>query len=393
MKRKAIVLLVIFVSGFTALLGAISGALIIYRLETRGLLSFDQIESTEIIPTTETPSVQETPPEIAKELDTQQTIIVDSTDIQTSITEVVQKVGPAVVTVVGSINYQGFPFGSTVTSDVSGSGVFVSPQGYILTNYHVVEDAFDLYVILADGSQQSVTLVGFDKYADLAVLKTEGEVPAVAVLGNSDSLDPGESVIAIGSPLGDFKNSVTVGVVSATGRAIDTGEGYKIEDLIQTDAAINQGNSGGPLVNLVGEVIGINTLIIRSSGSGATAEGLGFAIAGNTVQAVTSQIIETGRFSRPYLGIQYQTITPNIANRYRLPVEWGAYVMEVGTDSPADLAGLLPGDIIIKIGEIQIDKSTSYLNVLFQYQAGETVIISFVRDGEELEVQVTLGES
>lgn len=393
MKRKAIVLLVIFVSGFTALLGAISGALIIYRLETRGLLSFDQIESTEIIPTTETPSVQETPPEIAKELDTQQTIFVDSTDIQTSITEVVQKVGPAVVTVVGSINYQGFPFGSTVTSDVSGSGVFVSPQGYILTNYHVVEDAFDLYVILADGSQQSVTLVGFDKYADLAVLKTEGEVPAVAVLGNSDSLDPGESVIAIGSPLGDFKNSVTVGVVSATGRAIDTGEGYKIEDLIQTDAAINQGNSGGPLVNLVGEVIGINTLIIRSSGSGATAEGLGFAIAGNTVQAVTSQIIETGRFSRPYLGIQYQTITPNIANRYRLPVEWGAYVMEVGTDSPADLAGLLPGDIIIKIGEIQIDKSTSYLNVLFQYQAGETVIISFVRDGEELEVQVTLGES
>ena len=393
MKRKAIVLLVIFVSGFTALLGAISGALIVYRLETRGLLSFDQIESTEIIPTTETPSVQETPPEIAKELDTQQTIIVDSTDIQTSITEVVQKVGPAVVTVVGSINYQGFPFGSTVTSDVSGSGVFVSPQGYILTNYHVVEDAFDLYVILADGSQQSVTLVGFDKYADLAVLKTEGEVPAVAVLGNSDSLDPGESVIAIGSPLGDFKNSVTVGVVSATGRAIDTGEGYKIEDLIQTDAAINQGNSGGPLVNLLGEVIGINTLIIRSSGSGATAEGLGFAIAGNTVQAVTSQIIETGRFSRPYLGIQYQTITPNIANRYRLPVEWGAYVMEVGTDSPADLAGLLPGDIIIKIGEIQIDKSTSYLNVLFQYQAGETVIISFVRDGEELEVQVTLGES
>lgn len=393
MKRTAVILLVIFVSGFTALMGAISGALLIYRLEDQGLLSLDLIEPTEVIQTTESPPVEEVTPDLADDIDTPQTIFVDNVDVQTTITEVVQKVGPAVVTVVGSINYQGFPFGSTVTSDVSGSGVFISPQGYILTNYHVVEDAFDLYVILSDGSEQAATLVGFDKYADLAVLKSDGEVPAIAVLGNSDTLDPGESVIAIGSPLGDFKNSVTVGVVSATGRSIDTGEGYKIEDLIQTDAAINQGNSGGPLVNLVGEVIGINTLIIRSSASGTTAEGLGFAIAGNTVQAVSTQIIETGRFSRPFLGIQYQTITPNIANRYRLPVEWGAYVMEVGPDSPADQAGLLPGDIITQIGEIKIDETHSYLNVLFQYEAGETVDIGYLRDGEVIEVQITLGES
>ena len=393
MKRKAIIILVILVSGFTALLGAISGAFIVYRLENQGLLRLDVIEPTEAIQATEIPTDEVVPQEITDETNAPQTIFVDNTDVQTTITEVVQKVGPAVVTVVGSINYQSFPFGSTVTSDVSGSGVFISPQGYILTNYHVVEDTSDLYVILADGSEQEVTLLGYDKYADLAVLKTEGDVPAVAALGNSDTLDPGESVIAIGSPLGDFKNSVTVGVISATGRSIDTGEGYKIEDLIQTDAAINEGNSGGPLVNLAGEVIGINTLIVRSSGSGTTAEGLGFAISGNTVVAVSGQIIETGRFSRPYIGIQYQTITPNIANRYRLPVEWGVYVMEIGEDSPADQAGLLPGDIITKVGEISLDETHSYLNVLFQYEPGEMVKINFLRDGEELEAQITLGES
>jgi len=188
---------------------------------------------------------------------------------------VVRQVGPAVVTVVGTADVQVGPLMQPASSEVSGSGVFISGEGYILTNNHVVENADDFRVILADGSRLQAVLVGGDAYSDLAVLKVDGPAPAVAVFGNSDMLDPGEAVIAIGSPLGDFKNSVTVGVVSATGRSIDTGEGYLVEDLIQTDAAINNGNSGGPLVSLAGEVIGINTLVVRASQSGAVAEGLG----------------------------------------------------------------------------------------------------------------------
>ena len=157
----------------------------------------------------------------------------------------------------------------------------------------MVEGTKEVNIVLSDGTEQKATIVGTDLYSDIAVLKTDGKVPAVATLGNSDVLKPGESVIAIGSPLGNFKNTVTVGVVSATGRSIDTGNGYQIEDLIQTDAAINHGNSGGPLVNLAGEVIGINTLIVRNTDSGDVAEGLGFAIPVNTAQAVAQQIIKT----------------------------------------------------------------------------------------------------
>ena len=178
------------------------------------------------------------------------------------------------------------------------------------------------------------TIVGTDLYSDIAVLKTDGKVPAVARLGNSDVLKPGESVIAIGSPLGNFKNTVTVGVVSATGRSIDTGNGYQIEDLIQTDAAINHGNSGGPLVNLAGEVIGINTLIVRNTGSGDVAEGLGFAIPVNTAQAVAQQIIQKGYFARPYMGISFQPINPDIAARYNLPAQWGVYITKVADEQP-----------------------------------------------------------
>jgi 2-alkenal reductase len=281
-------------------------------------------------------------------------------------------------------------FGRTTEAEVSGSGVFISEEGYILTNNHVVEDTTKLWVILADGSQQEASLIGTDIYADLAVLKTDGPVPAVAVLGNSDALDPGETVIAIGSPLGDFKNSVTVGVISATGRSIDTGLGYQIENLIQTDAAINEGNSGGPLVSLAGEVIGINTLIVRSSGSGTVAEGLGFSIPANTVQAVAGQIIETGHFSRPYLGVQWQAISPRIARMYRLPADWGAYVTDVVSGSPADKAGLQQGDIIVRIGDVELDETHAYINALFQYEPGDTVTIGFIRNGSESEVQIVL---
>jgi len=302
-------------------------------------------------------------------------------------------VGPAVVTVVGTIQGQMTIFGPTGDQTVSGSGVFISDKGYILTNNHVVEGARDLTIVLSDGTEEKAKLIGTDQFSDIAVLKVDGAVPAVATLGNSDILKPGETVIAIGSPLGDFKNTVTVGVVSATGRSIDTGQGYQIENLIQTDAAINQGNSGGPLVDLAGEVVAINTLIVRNSSSGVVAEGLGFAIPVNTAQAVAGQIIQNGHISRPYLGISFQAITPDIAAAYNLPAQWGIYVTKVDISSPASQANIRRGDIITRIGDVNLDETHSYINTLFMYKPGDQVTVEFVRNGETQQVQVTLGET
>ena len=392
MNRKSLAILLLFITTLTATFGAFSGGIIVYRLESMGLINLRTTASLQDDPM----EIQATP-EVTEnerpETTSSNSIFVSNSDVETSVTKVVQQVAPAVVTVVGTVSFQSEPFGLPSSSEVSGSGVFISNEGYLLTNYHVVEDANNLYIILSDGSESDVSLVGYDMYADLAVLKSEGNVPAVAILGNSEALDPGETVIAIGSPLGDFKNSVTTGVVSATGRSIDTGEGYKIEDLIQTDAAINQGNSGGPLVNLAGEVIGLNTLIVRSSRSGTAAEGLGFAVSANSIVAIASQIIETGRFSRPFIGIRFQTITPNIANRYRLPVEYGAYITEVIENSPADLAGLRSDDIIVEINNIVIDETHSYLNTIFKFEPGEMVTVQFVRNGDLQAAEVMLGET
>ena len=322
-----------------------------------------------------------------------QTLTLDTTEVETTITRAVKAVGPAVVTVVGTIPGQQTFFGQTSDQNVSGSGFFVSDQGYIITNSHVVEGTTAVSIILSDGSEQSAAVVGGDKYNDIAVLKADGPVPSVAALGNSDALQPGESVIAIGSPLGDFKNTVTVGVVSATGRSIDTGDGYQIEGLVQTDAAINQGNSGGPLVNLAGQVIGVNTLIVRGNGSGAVAEGLGFAIPIDTAQAVAAQIIDKGYFAHPFLGIAYQPISPAIARAYSLPVQWGVYVSRVAAGSPASQAGLQRGDIITSVGGVALDEQHSYLNTLYTYKPGDKVELALIRDGKTLEVQVTLGEA
>jgi 2-alkenal reductase len=322
-----------------------------------------------------------------------QTLQINTTDIETTITQAAQKVGPAVVTVVGTIPGQMTFFGQTGDQTVSGSGVFITDNGYVLTNNHVVDGTKDITIVLSDGSTEKAAIVGTDLYSDIAVLKVDGKVPAVAALGNSDMLKPGESVIAIGSPLGNFKNTVTVGVVSATGRSIDTGNGYQVEDLIQTDAAINHGNSGGPLVNLAGEVIGINTMIVRSTNNGDVAEGLGFAIPIVSAQAVAQQIIQKGYFTRPFMGINFQAIVPGIANTYNLPVQWGVYVTNVAANSPAGAAGLQKDDIITKIGDVTIDESHSYLNLLFTYKPGDQVPVTYIRAGQEMQTQVTLGEA
>ncbi len=314
-----------------------------------------------------------------------------NTEIETAITKTVEEVSPAVVTVIGTIPGKMTIFGRTPNGQVSGSGVIISPKGYIVTNNHVVENTKDLSVALSNGTQLSAEIVSTDKYADLAVLKVNGDMPAVATFGNSDNLKPGETVIAIGSPLGQFRNTVTVGVVSATGRSLDTGKGYFMEDLVQTDAAINQGNSGGPLVNLKGEIIGINTIIVRGN-SGAVAEGLGFSIPSNTVRLIAEKIIQNGYFARPYLGVSWQAITPSIAKRYNLDSEWGAYITDVVNNSPAEKAGIQRGDIILQIDKQEIDASHSFINMLFAHQPNEKVNLLILRDKKELTLEVTLGE-
>lgn len=315
---------------------------------------------------------------------------VESTQIETAITRAVDTVGPAVVTVVGKAPDQATIFGWVSGGTVSGSGVILSADGYVLTNHHVVENTETLSIVLANGEERSARLVGSDVFSDLAVLKAEGEMPAVAVLGNSDGLRPGETVIAIGSPLGDFKNTVTSGVISATGRSLDTGQGYLMEGLIQTDAAINTGNSGGPLVNLAGEVIGINTLILRTGGGGNIVEGLGFSIPSNMAQAVASQIVQTGAVARPTLSIRYQPITPDLARRYNLPVQWGVYVSQVRSGSAAEAAGIQSGDILTHIGGTAIDSSHPFVNVLYSFAPEQTVEVRLVRGQEALSVQVVL---
>jgi len=380
-QRIGIVLLLIVVAGLSGFLGAyIGGAMVSANLKT---------------PATET--VEATATSRAEEVQVvNKNITISTSEIDTVITQVVEEIEPAVVTVVGTIPGTQSIFGRTADAQVSGSGFIVSDEGYIITNNHVIADADanSVYVVLSDGTELDAQLVSRDIYADLAVLKVDGSMPAVAPLGDSEDLKPGETVIAIGSPLGTFRNSVTVGVISATGRTLDSGEGYNMENLIQTDAAINSGNSGGPLVNLAGEVIGVNTLIVRgSSYSNTTAEGLGFAIPSDTVELISQQIISKGYFARPYLGIGIQNINTTIAKRYNLAVEWGGYVTEVATGSPAAKAGLRVQDIVTRIGDIEITEKNTYLNALFAYQPGDEVIIEFYRNNQKMSVSLVLAEA
>jgi serine protease Do len=380
-KRVFYLLSVLVIAGVAALSGGVLGGLVVYQ-------AVSQSKPTSSVSSPQTISAVQ-----ASVSGPNQVMTVNSTEIDTTVTKAVQDIGPAVVTVVGTIPGQQTFWGPTGDQTVSGSGFFISQDGYVLTNNHVVDGTSKVNIVLSDGTQENATIVGTDQYADVAVLKADGQVPAVATLGNSDVLNPGETMIAIGSPLGDFKNTVTVGVLSATGRSIDTGQGYQIEGLLQTDAAINEGNSGGPLVNLAGQVIGINTLVVRGTGTGTVAEGLGFAIPINTAQAVAQQILQKGYVPHPYLGIQWQAITPGIAARYRLPADWGVYITDVAANSPASKAGLRQGDIITGIDDVSLDDTHSYLNTLFLHQPGDQVTLSVARGSKTLKIQVTLSES
>lgn len=316
-----------------------------------------------------------------------------SFDINTAVTGAVTDMGPAVVTVLSHLPPTQTFFGGVVQSEASGSGFIVSDEGYIVTNNHVIENAQRVEITLADGTTLPAKIVGTDPYDDVAVLQAQGKMPGVAHWGNSDDLKAGETVIAIGSPLGEFVNTVTEGVVSATGRSIETGNGFQLQGLIQTDAAINHGNSGGPLVNLEGYVVGINTLIVRSDqSSSSVAEGLGFALPSNTARAVADQLLTKGFVARPNLGVDWRWITPSMASRFGLPVQYGAYVTAVAQSSPAAAAGIREADIITSIGGQKLDSDHPFINVLFLHAPGETVRVGLMRNGQPMTVDVKLAE-
>lgn len=303
----------------------------------------------------------------------------------------VQKVGPAVVTVIVT----------TRQGRGSGSGVVISEQGHIVTNNHVVENATGLRVLFADGTLQEARLIGTDPLNDIAVIRVQGAVPGVASIGDSTKLQPGETVLAIGSPLGNFRNTVTAGVVSALNRSLP---GTGLEGLIQTDAAINSGNSGGPLINLAGEVVGINTLVVRGDSGGfgfgaAPVEGLGFAVPSAIFRNVADQLITTGRVRFPFLGITYITVDGQVAAEFNLPVQNGAYIRSsragepaVQPGSAAARAGLREGDIIVAVNDVRLDYNTSLRQLLLRYKPGDTITLTVFRDGRERNIQVTLGE-
>ena len=267
-----------------------------------------------------------------------------------------------------------------------GSGVIVSPQGYILTNHHVIEDAEEIRVSLHDGRSTEAHLVGRDAEADLAVLKINlKELPSIT-LGNSDDLRVGDVVLAIGNPFG-VGQTVTLGIVSATGRSelgIST-----FENFIQTDAAINPGNSGGALITANGEMIGINTAIFSRSGG---SQGIGFAIPMSLARSSMAQIVEKGYVSRGWLGIEIQELTSQLAESFAIPNVRGIIIAGVLRGGPADKAGLEPGDVITQINNRPVTSAHTALNIIAQAQPGESILIKALRSGVTVEHQATVAE-
>lgn len=304
----------------------------------------------------------------------------------TEVVEVVRKIEPAVVTVVSNLG--GASFGQrSGQAEASGSGVIISQDGHIVTNNHVIEGAGTVSVIYYDGKRAEANVVGADPVTDIAVLQVNGAVPAVASFGDSSALQLGEWVIAIGSPLGDYRGTVTVGVVSGLNRSV---QGTMQDGLVQTDAAINHGNSGGPLINLAGQIIGINTLVVRDTPTGAQAEGLGFAVPSNIVRAVAEQLISRGRIEYPFIGISYTEVTPQLIAEMNLTTKNGVIVTQITPGSPAAKAGLQPRDVVTAINNQPIDENNSLRSILFKYRVGDTVTLTVERDGRTIQVQVTL---
>ena len=311
------------------------------------------------------------------------------------VASVVEQVLPAVVQILATVEETNL-FGQVVQNTVQGSGIMFDESGYVLTNNHVVEDTIEIEVALFNHQIVPAEIVGTDPSTDIAVLKIDPELVEdfiTVALGDTDAMRPGEWVIAIGSPLG-YESSVTVGVVSGTGRSLDLGDDIILNDLVQTDAVINPGNSGGPLLNMRGEVIGINTAIIRGETSGGQqADGIGFAISMGTAIPVAGQLIEKGRVVRPRMGVIVQDVTPASVTERDLGVVEGILIVSLAEDGPAERAGIEIDDVIVRIDGAPVTTTSALVRkLLTEYHVGDVVHVTIVRGAVHLEFEVTLEE-
>ena len=281
-------------------------------------------------------------------------------------------------------------WGYTTTAAAAGSGFILTQDGYILTNYHVIENSNSITVTTYDGTAYDAQLIGYDESLDAAVLKVEAEDLVPVVLGDSDKLNVGDSVVAIGNPLGELTFSLTAGAVSALNREITMSNSVTM-DLIQTDCAINSGNSGGALFNLYGEVVGITNAKYSGSGSSSQAsiDNIGFAIPINDVLPIVRSIIEKGYIAKPYIGVSVTNVSEETQS-YGLPQ--GAAVKEITADSPAEAAGLQVNDIITRVDDTDITSSNDLVDVIKGCASGDVVTLTVYRQGETLELTLEIGE-
>ncbi|MEA2660673.1 MAG: hypothetical protein QOH08_245 [Chloroflexota bacterium] len=343
------------------------------------------VVSTRIAPVTDSPAAGTTAP---GPLPTAPAVSIPATGAN-DIVAVVNELLPTVVTVINRL-----PNGQTQSS---GSGFVIDAvRGYVVTNNHVIENVRDTNpgasfdVIFSDNRVvKDAKLVGRDDKTDVAVLQVPAQGLRAAALANSDDVPVGATVVAIGSALGELQNTVTTGIVSAKGRRVPETDTVILEDLIQTDAAINEGNSGGPLIWAVTkQVVGMNTLVNRQAGS----EGLGFSIASNTVRAIVDELIKSGKIERGAIGISYSLLTPRAAAALALPAQTqGVLISQILAGSPAAQAGLRPNDVITKINDQQIDGTHPVSSVLLHTRPGDKVKLTIIRDGKQQTVDLTLG--
>ena len=305
----------------------------------------------------------------------------------TPVVRAAKSVGPAIVGITNKAVARDW-FNNPVETGGVGSGVIFRKDGYIITNNHVVANAKELIVSLADGRTLKGKLIGTDELTDLAVVKVDANNLPTAKLGDSDTIVVGEPAIAIGNPMGlEFQGSVTAGVISALNRTLDISD--RSLKLIQTDAAINPGNSGGALVNAVGEVIGINSAKVAASG----VEGMGFSIPINTVKTVVAELMDKGYVARPYFGVS--VFDPESAARYGyiLNIDKGVYIFRLTLNGPADKAGLQRGDILLKVDGKEVNNVFDVRAAIVNHKVGDSVEVVYDRNGHKQTTTVTLEET